>query len=62
MFWSYAVLAFSALVKAKAVASSGSANTVTFTNDRRFLFDTDGQQVDAYGSKVNCEFPDPFKS
>lgn len=32
---------------------SVAAASVTFTNTRRFLFDTDGNQVDAYGSKVN---------
>jgi hypothetical protein len=28
---------------------------VTFRNSVRFLFDTDGNQVDAYGSKINCK-------
>jgi hypothetical protein len=28
---------------------------VTFSNSVRFLFDTDGNQVDAYGSKINCK-------
>lgn len=28
---------------------------VTFSNSIRFLFDTDGNQVDAYGSKINCK-------
>jgi hypothetical protein len=32
----------------KAVSSS-----VTFDNNRRFLFDADGRQIDAYGSKIN---------
>lgn len=30
----------------------GNANQVTFTNTRRLLFDVDGNQIDAYGSKV----------
>jgi hypothetical protein len=28
---------------------------VTFRNSVRFLFDTDGNQVDAYASKVDCK-------
>lgn len=43
----------------KTTASSNSAGqvaTTTFTNSNRFLFDTNGNQIDAYGSKVNyCE-------
>ena len=27
--------------------------TATFTNSKRLLFDTDGNQIDAYGSKIN---------
>lgn len=38
----------SAAATTKAVSAS-----VTFDNNRRFLFDTDGRQIDAYGSKVN---------
>ena len=30
------------------------AAQVTFTNTRRLLFDVDGEQIDAYGSKINC--------
>ena len=29
------------------------AAQVTFTNTRRLLFDVDGEQIDAYGSKIN---------
>ena len=54
------VIAASALVvPAIAQASYGSqgstatAQTV-FTNTNRFLFDVDGNQIDAYGSKINC--------
>ncbi|USW54292.1 Putative glycoside hydrolase, family 43 [Septoria linicola] len=32
---------------------SGQAGQVTYSNTRRLLFDTDGNQIDAYGSKVN---------
>lgn len=38
----------SAAATTKAVSAS-----VIFDNNRRFLFDTDGRQIDAYGSKVN---------
>ncbi|KAI4753143.1 Arabinanase/levansucrase/invertase [Aureobasidium sp. EXF-3400] len=38
----------SAAATTKAVSAS-----VAFDNNRRFLFDTDGRQIDAYGSKVN---------
>lgn len=31
------------------------AAQTTFTNTKRFLFDVDGNQVDAYGAKVQCE-------
>ncbi|KAF7195196.1 hypothetical protein HII31_03402, partial [Pseudocercospora fuligena] len=34
-------------------SQSGSAGQITFTNSRRLLFDTNGNQIDAYGSKVN---------
>ncbi|EME79156.1 glycoside hydrolase family 43 protein [Pseudocercospora fijiensis CIRAD86] len=34
-------------------SQSGSAGQITFTNSRRLLFDTNGDQIDAYGSKVN---------
>lgn len=33
-------------------AAAGAANA-TFTNRNRFLFDVDGNQIDAYGAKVN---------
>jgi hypothetical protein len=29
------------------------ATTATFTNTRRLFFDVDGDQIDAYGSKIN---------
>ncbi|KEQ66123.1 Arabinanase/levansucrase/invertase [Aureobasidium melanogenum CBS 110374] len=38
----------SAAATTKAVPAS-----VTFDNNRRFLFDTDGRQIDAYGAKIN---------
>jgi hypothetical protein len=38
----------SAVATTKAISTS-----VSFDNNRRFLFDTDGRQIDAYGSKVN---------
>lgn len=44
--------AISALLALSALAH---ATQVTFTNDRRLLFDVDGNQVDAYGSKINCK-------
>lgn len=33
--------------------SAVSAAQITFTNTKRYLFDTDGKQIDAYGSKVS---------
>ncbi|KAK3068824.1 hypothetical protein LTR53_013304 [Teratosphaeriaceae sp. CCFEE 6253] len=38
-----------------AFAAVSLASHVTFTNTRRLLFDVDGNQIDAYGSKINCE-------
>ncbi|KAL1889757.1 hypothetical protein Sste5346_008745 [Sporothrix stenoceras] len=32
---------------------STSSNVVTFANDQAFLFDTDGNQIDAYATKIN---------
>lgn len=49
---SCAIGAFAALCSAAATPSNAASNTVTFDNNRRFLFDTDGKQIDAYGSKV----------
>ncbi|KAH0282459.1 Arabinanase/levansucrase/invertase, partial [Aureobasidium sp. EXF-3399] len=46
--WAALVSVCSAAVTTKAVSAS-----VTFDNTRRFLFDTNGRQIDAYGSKVN---------
>lgn len=45
---------FCAIV-ASVIAAAGDSNTSTvlFTNARRLLFDVDGNQIDAYGSKVN---------
>lgn len=36
-----------------AVASS--VGQISYTNNIRVLFDTDGNQVDAYGSKINSK-------
>lgn len=33
--------------------TSSESSQVTFTNARRLLFDVDGNQIDAYGSKIN---------
>ena len=38
-----------------AVASS--VGQISYTNNIRLLFDTDGNQVDAYGSKINSKSP-----
>lgn len=38
-----------------AFAGTASAVTATFTNTKRFLFDSDGNQIDAYGANINCE-------
>jgi hypothetical protein len=47
--------ALAALVSVCSAATTTKAisTSVTFDNNRRFLFDTDGKQIDAYGSKVN---------
>jgi Glycosyl hydrolases family 43 len=46
-------LSLAATGSATNYAISASAATVTWSNDVRLQFDTDGNQVDAYGSKVN---------
>ncbi|CAK7229512.1 hypothetical protein SBRCBS47491_007272 [Sporothrix bragantina] len=38
---------------AYASKASTSSNTVTFANDNEFLFDVDGNQIDAYATKIN---------
>ncbi|KAK4574517.1 hypothetical protein LTR86_001358 [Recurvomyces mirabilis] len=35
------------------LAVATTASSITFTNTKRFLFDVDGNQIDAYGSKIN---------
>ncbi|CAD0013756.1 unnamed protein product [Aureobasidium pullulans] len=52
---SSAISALTALVSVTSAAATTKAisASVTFDNNRRFLFDTDGRQIDAYGSKVN---------
>ncbi|KAH0344649.1 Arabinanase/levansucrase/invertase, partial [Aureobasidium melanogenum] len=47
-----ALTALSSICSAAATTKAVSTS-VTFDNNRRFLFDTDGRQIDAYGSKVN---------
>lgn len=47
-----------AVVKASVVARAADQynshpSAATFSNSRRLLFDTDGNQIDAYGSKIN---------
>ena len=37
-----------------AIAACAHAAQVAFDNARRLLFAADGNQIDAYGSKVNC--------
>jgi hypothetical protein len=43
------------LAAAGGIAQSGQRTSVVFRNSIRFLFDTDGNQVDAYGSKIDCK-------
>jgi hypothetical protein len=38
-----------------AAATFCQADEVTYTNTRRLLFDVEGNQIDAYGSKINSE-------
>lgn len=49
------IMLLRSLLAAAAFVAVTNAATVTFTNTRRFLFDVDGDQIDAYGSKINCE-------
>ena len=44
------------LLSSLAVATLSQAAQVTYDNNRRFLFDVDGNQIDAYGSKVNRRY------
>jgi hypothetical protein len=52
-------LIFLAALLGLRVASAQSAQgaNVTFSNSVRFMFDTDGNQIDAYAAKINCEMP-----
>ena len=43
------------LTVATGISQGTKQGEVTFSNSVRFLFDTDGNQVDAYGSKINCK-------
>ena len=49
----YSSAALWASIAAQGSYGSGVAAQVTFDNNRRLLFDVDGDQIDAYGSKVN---------
>lgn len=40
-----------------AAKRTASSNVVTFANDQELLFDTDGNQIDAYATKINCKDP-----
>jgi len=40
-------------VTKKPAKANKNVATATFTNSKRLLFDTDGNQIDAYGSKIN---------
>lgn len=48
-----AALATAACASAKVWGNSTTAGSVTFGNNRRLLFDTDGNQIDAVGAKIN---------
>lgn len=55
--WSLALIGLSVLGHVHAQSSygnsqEGEAGQISFTNTRRLLFDVDGNQIDAYGSKV----------
>lgn len=41
-------------------AQSSQTASKTFTNSQRFLFDVDGNQIDAYGSKINGKHVKPW--
>ena len=51
-FLSALYLAVSLLLPSVHATTSSQSGTATFTNNIRFLFDVDGNQIDAYGSKV----------
>jgi hypothetical protein len=51
-FISRTVVAILALAATVPAAGTG---TVRFTNKNRFLFDVDGNQIDAYAAKIYCE-------
>lgn len=53
MLFSLLSLAGLALANPTPPSYNDQASQVTFTNTHRLLFDTDGNQIDAYGSKVN---------
>ena len=54
MRFSAGIAAFAAVASVSARSYTNfTAGSITFTNDRRLLFDTDGNQIDAVGAKIN---------
>ncbi|CAK7205295.1 hypothetical protein SEUCBS139899_008064 [Sporothrix eucalyptigena] len=53
MVASWSTLAVAAACLPSFVRASSAANTVTFSNNNEFLFDVDGNQIDAYAAKIN---------
>lgn len=55
MHWTASALLLlsAALLGGGVEASSSPASSIVWTNTQRFLFDVDGNQIDAYGSKIN---------
>jgi hypothetical protein len=52
-FSTWFVLLCTFFTSATAAVNGSNLSNVVFTNSRRLLFDVDGNQIDAYGSKVN---------
>ncbi len=45
------------LVWAASLATAAGLGTVTFTNTQRYMFDVNGNQIDAVAAKVSCISP-----
>jgi hypothetical protein len=42
------------LLHAAYIAAAAGLGTVTFSNTRRYIFDVDGNQIDAVAGKLSC--------
>ena len=55
LFLGFAITVLALASEAITAAVASNIGQVSYTNNIRLLFDTDGNQVDAYGSKVNSK-------